>query len=853
MATLRTSALTAVLLLNCSFLLSQTPMEPRARLQARIDAEPRSWLEGFSQEMVGTNGPYESHRSNGKRDPAVVVRTNDINQSVAWRTQEFPADTKSESVRFLWTCGFGSNQGSEPLDLFVNGEKRFSFKTLSDSEWTVAGTGGGRLTFTQMGRSQYGASLGYMVLEVPSSWCLTGKPLSLQIKPAGSKADIWYRLYKYDNSLRYFLTRERRQVYSNWKCYNFGDATLTIVAQANASGRSIAVSSPKGSIGKNMMVRHEGIARAEFSVPRAQQYLLELPILVRIEQGTIDTIETPTFEESRIKAFMEEEIVFEKFIFPVGDFPSAAWKNPHLVANLIGTSELKLTFFNGKFERVVKAEKPGRYGALIACTTVTGFPVRRFATLYCIPSPYEVWMESLLSHSTNSGRPTGVELWNEFQRSEIARFLAGKKTATLLRDPEAAVFFAGLSDMKGNSLGPNNLGGNSLGANNLATNSLGTNSLGANSLGVNSPENDSPRIHDRQWWIDFKRTVWDTSRGTIHLRPPVVLHQQKAPILTAGDPLKLGFRSEDIAEIRAICSQWAERTGEPNSTLIAYDGQVFFEEAFGKNADGTPRSKETPTWMASITKLIAGTLAMQFVDQGFLELDAPVAKYLTELPKTVEPVLTVRDLFTHTNGFGWHGEWASDWNMTLENYLAQCLPVCRVRERHQYNRMGYAVAGKILERLAGRSVPSLYNEYLLKPLGMSRTFVDNTYGSCQSTAYDIALLGQMLLNRGAAGGNRFFSEESFERMLPQVIMGPKGRLEPDWGIGTTWLGGNGLSKTTFGHEAASGALLRIDPELHMVLVSARDRTGPNYTEYESFRNRLLEAAAKAINYKQAPR
>jgi CubicO group peptidase (beta-lactamase class C family) len=315
----------------------------------------------------------------------------------------------------------------------------------------------------------------------------------------------------------------------------------------------------------------------------------------------------------------------------------------------------------------------------------------------------------------------------------------------------------------------------------------------------------------------------------------------------------MGYRSEDLEEIRKVCASWAERSGEPNVTLIACNGDIIFHEAFGKNANGTPVAKTTPMWMASITKLIAGTLAMQFVDQGFVDLDAPVAKYLTELPKTGTPVLTVRDLFTHTNGFGWHGEWASDWNMTLENYLAQCLPVCHVRERHQYNRMGYAVAGKILEQLSGRSVPSLYNEYLLRPLGMSHTFVDNTYGSCQSTAFDIALLGQMLLNKGVAGGVRYFSEESFERMLPQPVVGPQGRLEPEWGIGTAWLGGNGLSRGTFGHEAASGALLRIDPELQMVLVSARDRTGPNYTEYESFRNRLLSAAAKAIKNKRHSR
>jgi CubicO group peptidase (beta-lactamase class C family) len=90
-------------------------------------------------------------------------------------------------------------------------------------------------------------------------------------------------------------------------------------------------------------------------------------------------------------------------------------------------------------------------------------------------------------------------------------------------------------------------------------------------------------------------------------------------------------------------------------------------------------------------------------------------------------------------------------------------------------------------------------------------------------------------------------------MLPTPIMGPHGRLEPDWGIGTAWLGGNGFSTKTFGHEAASGALLRIDPELHMVLVSARNRTGDNYSVYESFKAQLLAAATKAVKNKHIAR
>ena len=843
MRSLRRFSSLGILLLLSSSLFSQIPVEPRARLQARIEKEPSSWYEGLSGAARGTEGSYENHRSKGRRDPAIVVRTNDVGKSIDWRTQEIDARGKGEAFRFLWTCGFGSNQGNEPLVLSVNGEERFFFTTSNDSEWTVAGKGGGKLTFTLMGRSQYGASLGYMSLEAPSAWCTPGKSLDLQIKPGLSSVDIWYRLYKHDNSLHYFLTHESKPTYASWSCPNFGDATLTIVAQSSFVGKVVTVRTPKLLLGARPLVSQGTISRTELTVPLAQQRLLDSPILVQIESGVPDTIETPNFEEQRVKAFMEEEIVFEKYIFPVGAFPSAAWKIRNLVTNLIGTAELKVSFFNGAFEQVEKAVKPGRYGAMISCTTATGFPVLRFVTLYCIPSSYETWMQALLSRPANPDTSDVDERWNDFQRSEITRFLAGKKTATLMHDPNASIFFAGLLELKNNSMGGNGLGTNSMGGNSLGTNSLGNNSLG----------NDSPRIRDRQWWIDFKNRSLGSTQKMIQLRPPVTENQKQGTILKESDPSKTGYRSEDIEEIRKVCASWAEQTGEPNVTLIACNGEIIFHEAFGKDSKGAPVAKSTPMWMASITKLLTGTLMMQFVDQGFVDLDAPVAKYLAELPKNSPPVLTMRDLFTHTNGFGWHGEWASDWNMSLENYLAQCLPFCHVREKHQYNRMGYAVAGKIMERLTGRSVPALFHDYLLTPLGMASTFVDNTYGSCQATAYDIALVGQMLLNRGRAGDVQLFSESAFERMLPQPIMGPQGRLEPDWGIGTAWLGGDGLSKKTFGHEAASGALLRIDPELHMVLVSARNRTGDNYSVYESFKTRLLSAATKAVKNRQTAR
>lgn len=233
---------------------------------------------------------------------------------------------------------------------------------------------------------------------------------------------------------------------------------------------------------------------------------------------------------------------------------------------------------------------------------------------------------------------------------------------------------------------------------------------------------------------------------------------------------------------------------------------------------------------------------MQFVDQGLVRLDDPIETYLPELMEYNTSKLTVRQLMTHTADLGWHGEWASDWNPALENYLAHCLPFLKVGANFEYCRAGYAITGKIMERLTGRAVPYLFDEVLLKPLGMKQTAVDNTYGSMYSTCHDLARLGQMLLNRGVYGEYRFFSEESYQKMLPQKLP----FLNKEWGIGTAPLSGNGLSNQAFGHEAASGAIFRIDPALGLIIVSARDRIGPNYEQYERYVVQLIEACTAPL-------
>nr|MBP9120886.1 beta-lactamase family protein [Ignavibacterium sp.] len=298
------------------------------------------------------------------------------------------------------------------------------------------------------------------------------------------------------------------------------------------------------------------------------------------------------------------------------------------------------------------------------------------------------------------------------------------------------------------------------------------------------------------------------------------------------------YKKDQIEKIKNLCIDWAVSGETPNVTLIVHKGKIIFYDAFGLDENGKPISKDSKIWMASITKLLTGVLVMQFVDQGLIDLDDPISKYLSEFEGNNK--LTVRHLFTHTSGLQFAGEWASDWNVSLENQVTHVLPLVEVGKSFAYHRVGYALAGKIIERLTGKAVPYLFQENIFLPLDMCSAYSDNTYGGLYCSSIDLAKFGQMLLNKGTYNGYKLFSQQTFEKMLPvKLNIGDR-----EWGIGTSRMSGNGLSESAYGHGAASGTTFIIDPENDLIIISARNKPGKSHDEYE---NALIELCTSLVS------
>ena len=188
------------------------------------------------------------------------------------------------------------------------------------------------------------------------------------------------------------------------------------------------------------------------------------------------------------------------------------------------------------------------------------------------------------------------------------------------------------------------------------------------------------------------------------------------------------------------------------ATVVNRDG-VVWEGAAGERAAGSGVAMTTDTVGAifSMTKAITGAAAMQLVEQGKLELDAPagsVCPWLNEVqvldgfdadnqprlraPKT--PV-TLRHLLTHTSGFVYEIWNSNDQRyrevtatpslFTLEN-AALKVPLAFDPGTDWEYGIGIDWTGKMVEAASGMTLGEYFNKHLTGPLGMSNTAFAHT-------------------------------------------------------------------------------------------------------------------------------
>jgi CubicO group peptidase (beta-lactamase class C family) len=131
--------------------------------------------------------------------------------------------------------------------------------------------------------------------------------------------------------------------------------------------------------------------------------------------------------------------------------------------------------------------------------------------------------------------------------------------------------------------------------------------------------------------------------------------------------------------------------------------------------------------LASTTKAWTATAVMRLVDEGLVELDAPIRRYLPEFTTSDEAhsaMVTVRHLLSHTAGFDGELSDRTRGDTALEQYVRRTLPNARVLfapgRMFSYCNGGYAVLGLLIERLRGVPYAEAIRRDVAEPLGLER-------------------------------------------------------------------------------------------------------------------------------------
>jgi dipeptidyl aminopeptidase/acylaminoacyl peptidase/CubicO group peptidase (beta-lactamase class C family) len=260
--------------------------------------------------------------------------------------------------------------------------------------------------------------------------------------------------------------------------------------------------------------------------------------------------------------------------------------------------------------------------------------------------------------------------------------------------------------------------------------------------------------------------------------------------------------------------------------------------------------------IGSITKVWTTTLVMQLVDEGLLDLDAPIAEVLPELQlgdPDVAKRVTMRHLLTHTSGID--GDVFTDTGRgddVLERYVAALADVAQTTPLgavFSYCNSGFVLAGRVVEVLTGKSWDTVLRERIVDPLGLTGTgtlpeeallhraavghvapgpgaqpervgtwMLPRSLGPAglvTATAADVTAFAALHLRGGVApDGARLLSGESVAAMqAEQVPLPDRYSLGDSWGLG--WIRHVWDGEGVYGHDGGTigqAAFLRVFPE-----------------------------------------
>jgi len=180
---------------------------------------------------------------------------------------------------------------------------------------------------------------------------------------------------------------------------------------------------------------------------------------------------------------------------------------------------------------------------------------------------------------------------------------------------------------------------------------------------------------------------------------------------------------------------------------VVKDGKVLFTKGYGYADVETkrPMTPETLVRIGSTAKLFTWTSLMQQVEQGKVELDADVDRYLDyKIPKTFDKPILVRHLMTHTPGFEEDIKALGAVNVDLRRGMTHQIPgrIYPPGTTPAYSNYGAGMGGYIVQRVSGEPYVGYVESHVFKPLGMNHSTLVQPLppemASNMSSGYEVA-------------------------------------------------------------------------------------------------------------------
>ena len=316
--------------------------------------------------------------------------------------------------------------------------------------------------------------------------------------------------------------------------------------------------------------------------------------------------------------------------------------------------------------------------------------------------------------------------------------------------------------------------------------------------------------------------------------------------------------------------------------------------------------------LASLTKIVAtATSIMILVERGKVSLADPVALYIPEFGENGKERITVEQLMTHRAGLPPDNEIADYVGKTVDPLplIYELRPSYEPGSRFVYSDVGFIVAAEIVRRVSGERIDRFADKNISTPLGMKSTFfsskledirsevrsksdfapeklsqiieilkhtqertapTENREGRWMrgevhdprayemggvaghaglfSTADDLAIFCQMILNKGEYNGTRILAPYSVERMVSAQNLPTSQMRGIGWDINTSFSSNRGdlFPVGTFGHTGFTGTSIWLDPASETFVVLLTNRVHPNgkgdVTRLRSFVASIVAAA-----------